>query len=113
MGFLTALSSQQKSMQAFPGANLGQSLWRQVFGTVSRNDTDQFPKVVPGGSYGRSSVSGANSYRRLLQAMRSMSPGGWSDNRWEQWKHWVGIAYIAGHRSAEAMAQSEFAVYIK
>ena len=43
--------------------------------------------------------------------MRSMAPGGWSDNRWEQSAHFKSIAYVAIHRIAEQMAQAEFQVF--
>ena len=113
MGFLDKLTAKKDVASNFPGADGGRQIWRQVFGSVSKEDVDKFPRVVPGGSYGRSITSAHNSSKRLLQALRSMAPGGWSDNRWEQWRHFVGIAYIAIHRSSEMMGQAEFKVFIK
>ena len=43
--------------------------------------------------------------------MRSRAPGGWSDDRWEETKHFVGIAYIAIHRICQQLSQSEFKVF--
>jgi phage portal protein BeeE len=43
--------------------------------------------------------------------MRSMAPGGWSDDRWAETKAWTGITYIAGHRICEQLSQSEFKIY--
>lgn len=43
--------------------------------------------------------------------MRSRAPGGWSDDRWEQSKHFVGITYAAGHRVGELLSQAEFQVF--
>jgi hypothetical protein len=90
-------------------------LWREVFGRDSVVKEDAFAgrqRPVPGGTYARSAASGA-SIKRLLEAFRSMAPGGWSDDRWEQSRHYVGIAYVAIHRCAEQMQQGEFQVFIK
>ena len=65
-----------------------------------------------GGSYA-SSASTANSTELLLRALRSQAPGGWSDDRWEQTRHFVGIAYVCIHRKCEQLSQSEFQVFRK
>lgn len=70
-------------------------------------------KPQDGGVWGRTSTASEASFRRLLQAMRSSAPGGWSDDRWEQSKHFVGIQYVAIHRCGEQMSQAEFQVFIK
>ena len=71
------------------------------------------PKVTPGGSYGNPSLSSRASITRLVEAFRSQSPGGWSDDRWEQSKHLVGITYVCAHRICEQMSQAEFQVFIR
>ncbi|RJQ26421.1 phage portal protein [Candidatus Parcubacteria bacterium] len=91
---------------------LGRSRWREAFHNKEEPNRET-PKVIPGGSWGRSSLSTDASVRRLVEAMRSQAPGGWSDNRWEQSQHFVGITYAAIHRIGEQMAQSEFQVYVK
>ncbi len=47
-------------------------------------------------------------YQRLLKAMRSMAPGGWSEDRWEQARR---EALYSVNRRAERFAQSSFQVY--
>ncbi len=91
----------------------GREMWRQVFGqNIRPQPTRQVrPVRADGGSFGNSSVSTKASVVRLLESLRSMAPGGWSDNRWEQTKHFVGIAYIAIHRKASMLAQSTVKVY--
>ncbi len=112
MGFISDLA---KSSRSFPGQNLSRISWEQTFGRVSTNRSEAYaqPPVRPGGSYGRSMVSGDASQKRLIQAMRSMAPGGWSDDRFEQSRHWTDIRYIAGHRIGEQLIQSEFQVFKK
>jgi hypothetical protein len=126
MGFLADLTGEGKSLRSekavslnsgigtprkFPGQDRSRSVWREVFGTDKERGSK--PEALPGGSYGRSLVGGSASQKRLLQAMRSMAPGGWSDDRWEQTRHWEGIAYIAGHRICEQLGQSEFQIFRK
>ncbi len=97
---------------SFPGAGIGRALWRTTFGDQARNKEDPH-KPRSRGNQGRS-VAGANAaVSRLVQALRSMAPGGWSDDRWEQTKHWEGIQYIAGHRICELLYQGEFQVFKK
>ena len=93
----------------------GSRLWDQVFGGTSKEDLHRSPKVrssVAGGSYGQSATNDP-AIMRLLQAYRSMAPGGWTDDRYEQSRHFVGVNYIAIHRKAEQLAQSEFQVFRK
>lgn len=123
MGFISqyaqtkGLDRQSTRTAAFPGQNEGRAKWDQIFSTNKEaggrvdDSTRQIP--VRGGSYGRSSATGEAATKRLLQALRSMAPGGWSDDRWEQVRHFVGIAYIAIHRLATQMQRSEFQVYRK
>ncbi len=101
-------------LEGFPGAERSQNLWREVFQTAGKEDTKKpVSRLVPGGSWGRSLVGGDPAQKRLLQALRSMAPGGWSDNRFEETRHWEGIAYIAGHRICEQLSQAEFQIFRK
>jgi HK97 family phage portal protein len=114
MGYISQLAETAKKL---PPRGQGQALWREVFGTHSTDKeaglSQGIPPVVPGGSYGRSVTSGDLAFKRLLQAMRSMAPGGWSDDRWEQSRHFTGIQYVAIHRCAEQLSQAEFQVFEK
>ena len=86
-------------------------LWREAFGATSKEEGSR-QNPTPGGTFARSATS-IESFKRLLQAMRSMAPGGWSDDRYEQSRHFVGIQYLASHRKGEQLAQSEFQVFRK
>lgn len=92
---------------------VGKQTWREVFNIAKEDSHKQQQPVIPGGNWSRSSLSTNASTARLVQAMRSSAPGSWSDNRWEQTNHFVGITYAALHRISEMLAQSEFQVYIK
>lgn len=117
MGFISEYKStlnRGKQHSIFPGADASRAVWQEIFGATNKERGSQKPVVnVPGGSYGRGMVSTAASYARLLEAMRSMAPGGWSDDRWEQTKHFVGIAYVAIHRICTQFQQAEFQVFKK
>lgn len=93
----------------------GRALWQEIFGTGATNKEEQRPhsRPIPGGSHGRSITSSDAAFKRLLQAMRSMAPGGWSDDRWAETKTFTGIQYLAIHRKAEQLAQGEFQVFVK
>jgi hypothetical protein len=58
----------------------GRSKWREIF--QNKEDSNQerrnAPKPFPGGSFVRSSLSTAASTARLVEALRSRAPGGWS-----------------------------------
>lgn len=90
----------------------GAATWRQIFGNTSKEDTEGFPRVRPE-ARSDSVLSTNNATKRLLQALRSRAPGGWTDDRWEQSKHMLGMVYSAIHRVGEQMAQSEFQVMRK
>lgn len=109
MGFISDLAQQGIKAASFPGSQDGSRLWREVFGVDK--ETPSKPPPVPGGSYGRSSISSDNAIKRLVQAMRSMAPGGWSDDRWEQSRHYVGIQYICLHRTGMQLMQAEFQLF--
>lgn len=109
MGFISDLASSKKGTAS-------RARWREVFAQTDKEKESVFPPVrkpIPGGSYSRSNVSEPAAFMRLLQAMRSMAPGGWSDDRWEETKHYDSILYVCSHRKGEILSESEFAVYRK
>lgn len=126
MGFISSLATgsahhkaDDPSLRRSPtDQGRGRALWQQVFATNKEagGEASQFPKVrpTPGGSYARSSLATDASFKRLLQAMRSMAPGNWSDDRWEQTsRHFTGITYVAVHRICMRLQQCEFQVFHK
>lgn len=115
MGFIADLAKHKSAKAEFPGQGEGSRLWREAFGATNKEEKPKEGygvKPTPGGSWGRSLSTNA-SFIRLLEAMRSKSPGGWSDDRWEQSRHFVGMTYVAIHRQNELLLQSEFQVFIK
>lgn len=94
----------------------GRASWLQTFGTEKeRVQRPAQPKETPdGGSWGRSlSGSSTASFKRLLEAMRSRAPGGWSDDRYAESQHYLSITYDAVHRMCEILSESEFQVFVK
>lgn len=61
-------------------------------------------------SWSASSVHSA-AFKRLLEAMRTAAPGGWSDDRYEQSRHYTGAVYTAVNCLMRQMAQAEFQVF--
>lgn len=111
MGFITQFSN-----KSFNGQGRESNLWREVFGATNKEEgMNRPPGPAPsrGDGYGRSIVGESSSFKRLLQAFRSMAPGGWSDDRWEQTKHYVGICWTSIHRTNEQLTQAEVKVYQK
>src|SRR3990167_2331481 len=101
MGFIADLT---RSKQGFGGNSQGDSLWRQVFGEDKEKPNRQLKPT-----YSRN-LAGDMAFMRLLQALRSKAPGGWTDDRYEQSRHFVGITYVCVHRTGEQLAQAEFRV---
>lgn len=91
--------------------NRSRSIWRQAFDDREQQKPEHPLPPVP--SWGRSVVSTDNATRRLLEALRSFAPGSWTDDRWEQSKHFLGITYVAVHRQNEILTQAEYKVYVK
>lgn len=99
----------------------GRASWQEIFGDVSRDRQEAYRQSpVRGGSWGRGVLGGTgasqdNAQKRLLQALRSMAPGGWSDDRWEQGsgRHFTGVAYMAVHRICTQWQRAEFQVFKK
>ncbi|MDE2095652.1 MAG: phage portal protein [Patescibacteria group bacterium] len=127
MGIISELMTGQKVLdhpadrpqERFRAVERGRDLYRQIFG-INKEDSRgrQFPQVneghptVPGGSWGRG-IAETGAIRRLVQALRSRAPGGWSDDRYEESRHWTDVRYICGHRTGEQLLQSEFQVFRK
>ncbi len=113
MGF-AALSGKAGKM---PGQEIGRQLWDRTFGTNKEDQHKQTPtsrpNPIPGGTFGRSITSTESAFKKLLLAMRSMAPGGWSDDRYEETRHFIGIPYVAIHRIATMWSQSIFSLYRK
>lgn len=115
MGFIAQLASGNKA--TFSGQNAARRLWDRTFGQTKEGDESRFPRVrrtpgAPGGgAWGRSVTSSTAAQVRLIQAMRSMAPGGWSDDRWEQQRHFTDVRYFSLHRIGEQLLQSEFEVF--
>lgn len=123
MGIITELAGGRKSISLDSGLQMarsptdrgeGRRIWRELFSTDKETGSSQaYSHPVRGGSYGRSVVHGGEAQKRLLQALRSMAPGGWSDDRWEQTKHFRGAPYAAIRTYMRYMGQSEFQVFRK
>ena len=118
MGFITEHLKSSESRRGIP-SHSGRETWSRIFATdkeTSTNPVDQGwrldPKEMNGGS-AAASVPAIQSIKRLLTALRSNAPGGWSDDRYEQTRHWVGITYVAGHAICKQLSQCEFAVFRK
>lgn len=94
----------------------GQATWREIF-NITKEDShvvrQDEPLPVPGGAWTRGSLSTQASVVRLLEALRSKAPGSWSDDRWEQERHFQGITYCALHRIGEQLTQAEFQVMVR
>lgn len=103
MGILADITGRKLREPNKPGL----AAWRRTFGTAKEDA--QTVKVTPDG--GQSLVGTVPAVKRLIDALRSKAPGGWSDDRWAESNAWRGITYIAGHRIATQLAQSEFQVF--
>lgn len=107
MGLISQLAA-GKSRTPLADREESRARWRRAFGT----DKETPPTPT---RYDRenSIQSTRNAFELLLKAMRSKSPGGWSDDRWEQSKHFVGIQYVAIHRICQQLQQGEFQVFVE
>lgn len=93
----------------------GTQLWDRALGRDKVAGPGQTPTNGPPGGpiKGRSLISpNERSFVKLLEAMRSDAPGGWSDDRWEQtMRHFTGITYVAIHRLSQQLSRAEFQVF--
>lgn len=100
MGFIKDLTDRRSP---------GRALWDRAFGT---NKEEARKPSTP--QQNPSSVLGSNlALARLINALRSRVPGNWSDDRYEQSRHFSGIPYIAIHRTGLQLMQAEFQIYHK
>lgn len=114
MGVLSQLANNKAAFAPSP-TNRGRSaaIWQELFGSTHKEDTSKFPRVRAN-SHGRSISNSGPAQERLIRALSSYAPGGWSDDRWEQAaRHYVSIAYTAIHRQNELLTQAEFQVFKK
>lgn len=110
----TSLSQETKAHGfAREAVERGRSLWRNSFGQAKEESLSKFPRVRDRQSWTRGVIAEPAAYKRLLQAMRSMAPGGWSDDRFEESRHENGIVYTAIHRKGEQLSMSKFQVFKK
>jgi Phage portal protein len=97
--------------KAFPGQRDGAALWRESFGTIKERPPTHSRPNVDGGSYGRSTISQHAAVKRLVQALASMAPGGWSDDRFQQTKSYVGMIYAIIFRLNAHISRAEVGVF--
>ncbi len=89
------------------------AVWQEVFGVNKEDPKPHSRPPVPGGAWGRGVTSTGYAQMRLLQAFRSMAPGGWADNYYEMTRRQTGVNYVAVTRICMAMSQCTFTVYEK
>lgn len=105
MGLLTQLTGYQTKSKVYPAPS-----WDGLF-SVSPDKTPALTdNPTQGSGWGRSAVN-VNAFAKLLEAFRSRGPGGWTDDRWEQARHFDGITYVAVHRANEQLFNAEFQVF--
>lgn len=104
MGFIANLT---KSVMSDATAR-SRSAWRETFGTDKESPSEP-PAPRPASSITTTDAS----MKKLLDTLKSRAPAGWSDDRWEQSRHFIGIAYVAIHRQNEQLSQAEFQVFRK
>ncbi|HYF53881.1 MAG TPA: phage portal protein, partial [Salinarimonas sp.] len=112
LGFITEKLSGRAKSPLSAAHEDSRRMWREAFGAAAtlKEEGLTTPRRPPATHTGRS-LAGAGAFQRLLQAFRSRAPGGWSDDRWEQSRHYTGIQYVALHRCAEQFQQGEFQVF--
>lgn len=108
MGFIAEMSK-----AAILGQNQGSDLWRRTFGQAKETPSKPIQQSDRGGSWVKSSTSSIESTKRLIQALRSQAPGGWTDDRYTESQKYIDIAYVAIHRQNELLTQAEFQLYVK
>ena len=85
----------------------GRALWDRAFGS-NKEEGSASPRQA---QYSARSLAEENAVKRLLGALRSKAPGGWTDDRWEQSRRFTDIAYVGIHRQNELLTQCEFQVF--
>jgi len=103
MGFITELANKPEYQ-----TRSSRALWDRAFGTNKEERLKQPTREQEAPS----SVLGSNlALARLINALRSRIPGNWSDDRYEQSRHFTGIPYIAIHRIGLQLMQAEFQIF--
>ena len=110
MGFISDLAG-ERSPQA--GRKADRNLWREAFGATSKEEGSRPRRSPQEANQWTRTAGGDSAFKRLLQAFRSRAPGGWSDDRYEQSRHFYGVPYVAIHRQNELLSQAEFQVSVK
>lgn len=113
MGFISRMAATE-AVEPIRERLRSRAAWREVFGSTTKETGNAQPKPkesVAGGAWGRSALSGDYAIKRLVQAMRSMAPGGWTDDRYAQSQSFFGVVYTAIHRTGEQLMQAEFNVF--
>lgn len=112
MGFIAELA--ERAVKAVPGPDSAR-LWGEIFGGTNKEERRRGGAVEydkDRGSYARSAVDVA-AQRRLLEALRARAPGNWTDDRYEQSRHFVGVQYICIARAMALLSEAEFQVFHK
>lgn len=87
------------------------SAWRRAFIRDKEDGSTRLDPAVAAKQGDAASVgSNDNALRRLITAMRSKAPGTWTDDRFEQSRHFVSTPYVAIHRLCVLFSQAEFDV---
>src|SRR4051812_30252657 len=98
MGRIAHLQARYKASGGkFPGQTSGEAAWQRTFSNVSTDKERAYrqPNVITASTSGRSMVGSDVATKRLVAALRSKAPGGWSDDRWEQAaRQFTGVAYV-------------------
>lgn len=106
LGFISRLSATAFSKVANPSPQ-GESLWRRAFGT-SKEDPSRAGR--DGNNWAATASEDAATVR-LIKALRSKAPGGWTDDRYEQSRHQLGAVHVAIDRTGRVLQQAEFQVF--
>lgn len=108
MGFLSDIAASAKA-KAVPQTG---NLWNRVFGTAKETGgMGGRPASDPnGGGLTRSLSATQQGFKHFLTALRSMAPGGWTDDRWTQANSQHGATQIAVRAIGTRLQQAEFQV---
>lgn len=114
MGFISSYSKNQtppKGVRSLSGRS--QQLWDEVFGNASKEKPAPRPQQDnwqrPQGY--RSIAGYAASQARLIEALRSDAPGGWTTPMLAKAQHLLGAVYIGVTRLCRHFSQCEFQVF--
>lgn len=106
MGFITDYALGTEGGGGFPGRDRHRRRRRDAAGDVYTPAAGASPAPARPASLVQQAAA-----RRLLGALGSRAPAGWTDDRWEQVRQFTGIQYVAIHRISDQMSQGEFQVF--